>query len=59
MSPGRSQASELAVEAYGRLLGFLSCYCRDLALAEEALADAFLAAVRTWDAQGVPARPEA
>ena len=45
--------------AYGRLLAWLAARTRDVAAAEDALADAFAAALRTWPTQGVPDRPEA
>jgi RNA polymerase sigma-70 factor (ECF subfamily) len=45
--------------AYGRLLAWLAARTRDVAAAEDALADAFAAALRSWPAQGVPDRPEA
>jgi len=49
----------MARESYGRLLSYLAARCRDVALAEDALSDAFLAALRTWPERGVPAKPEA
>jgi RNA polymerase sigma-70 factor (ECF subfamily) len=54
------QAAERAArESYGRLLAFLAVRTRDVAGAEDALADAFAAALRTWPDRGVPANPEA
>ncbi|WP_420112723.1 RNA polymerase sigma factor [Pseudactinotalea sp.] len=44
---------------WGRLLGLLVGRFRDVDLAEDALADAFEAATRTWPADGVPANPAA
>jgi RNA polymerase sigma-70 factor (ECF subfamily) len=44
-------------QSYGRVLANLVARLGDLDLAEDALADAFVAAVRTWSAQGVPANP--
>ncbi|WP_374928500.1 RNA polymerase sigma factor [Kytococcus sedentarius] len=44
---------------WGRLLAILVARCRDLDLAEDALADAVEAAVRTWPAQGTPQEPAA
>jgi RNA polymerase sigma-70 factor (ECF subfamily) len=53
-------AAELAARAsYGRLLALLARQWRDLAAAEDALADAFRAALEHWPRAGVPARPEA
>ncbi|WP_154796433.1 RNA polymerase sigma factor [Occultella kanbiaonis] len=44
---------------WGRLLALLAVRFRRLDLAEDALADAFEAAARTWPAEGVPANPPA
>ena len=49
----------VARESYGRLVAYLSARTRDVAAAEDALADAFLAALRTWPRDGVPGKPEA
>lgn len=48
-----------ARESYGRLLAFLSARSRDIAAAEDALADAFGAALANWPHSGVPDNPEA
>lgn len=48
-----------ARDSYGRLLAFLSARARDVAAAEDALADAFHAALATWPRTGVPDKPEA
>ena len=45
--------------SYGKLVAFLSARTRDVAGAEDALADAFEAALHDWPVQGVPASPEA
>lgn len=45
--------------AYGRLVSCLAAEARDLAGAEDALADAVERALRTWPERGVPKRPEA
>jgi RNA polymerase sigma-70 factor (ECF subfamily) len=53
-------AAEFAARAsYGRLLSLLARQWRDLSAAEDALADAFRAALENWPRTGVPARPEA
>ena len=52
-------AERVARESYGRLLAFLAVRTRDVAGAEDALADAFAAALRTWPDRGVPANPDA
>jgi RNA polymerase sigma-70 factor (ECF subfamily) len=48
-----------ARDSYGRLLALLAAATSDLAGAEDALADAFERALRTWPSQGVPASPDA
>ena len=54
------RAAELAVrESYGRLMAFLAARSRDVAAAEDALADALRSALETWQVQGVPLHPEA
>ena len=52
-------AERVARESYGRLLAFLAVRTRDVAGAEDALADAFEAALRTWPERGVPDNPDA
>jgi RNA polymerase sigma-70 factor (ECF subfamily) len=50
--------AELAARAsYGRLLALLSARCGDVALAEDALADAFAAALVQWPQDGAPTNP--
>ena len=48
-----------ARNSYSRLLAFLVSRSRDVAAAEDALGDAFLAALKSWPAAGIPAKPEA
>ncbi|ULL16759.1 RNA polymerase subunit sigma-70 [Paenibacillus sp. H1-7] len=50
---------ETAREAYGRLLSYLVVNWRDLQVVEDAIGDAFLAALETWPKVGVPDKPEA
>lgn len=52
-------AEHAARTSYGRLLATLVAQFRDLETAEDALAEAFAAALRTWPQTGVPASPEA
>lgn len=52
------RAAEVARTSYGRLVALLAAGTRDLALAEDVLADAFERALRTWPASGVPDNPE-
>jgi RNA polymerase sigma-70 factor, ECF subfamily len=46
-------------QEYGQLLATLISWLGDLELAEEALQDAFLAALEHWDRSGVPHKPGA
>lgn len=48
-----------ARDAYGRLLSYLAVNWRDLQAVEDALGDAFLAALEAWPKVGVPDKPEA
>jgi predicted RNA polymerase sigma factor len=50
---------QAARNSYVRLLAFLSARSRDLAAAEDALAEAFRAALETWPRTRVPEKPEA
>lgn len=52
-------AERVARESYGRLLALLTARTRDVAAAEDALADAFAAALSAWPHAGVPEKPEA
>lgn len=52
-------AERVARESYGRLLALLAARTRDVAAAEDALADAFAAALTAWPRTGAPASPEA
>jgi RNA polymerase sigma-70 factor, ECF subfamily len=51
-------AARAARESYGRLVALLAASTRDIALAEDALSDAFERALRTWPTNGVPDNPE-
>lgn len=54
------RAAEAAARAsYGRLLAFLAARFRDVESAEDALAEAFRSALRSWPRSGVPSSPEA
>jgi RNA polymerase sigma-70 factor (ECF subfamily) len=55
----RQAAERTARTSYGRLVAYLAARNRDIAGAEDALADAFAAALETWPARGVPDNPEA
>lgn len=52
-------AERVAREAYGRLLALLAGRIGDLAAAEDALAEAFRAALTHWPERGVPDNPAA
>jgi len=52
-------AERVARESYGRLVAFLAARTRDVAGAEDALCEAFAAALRAWPADGVPDNPDA
>ncbi len=54
----RAAAEAAARHSYGRLLAVLASRTRDVAAAEDALADAFAAALAQWPASGVPGNPE-
>jgi predicted RNA polymerase sigma factor len=53
------QAVLAARAAYGRLLAMVASRSGDISQAEDALADAFESALRTWPQSGVPANPQA
>jgi RNA polymerase sigma-70 factor, ECF subfamily len=55
----RDAAEGVARRSYGRLIAFLSARTRDVAAAEDALADAFAAALADWPTNGIPQSPEA
>jgi RNA polymerase sigma-70 factor (ECF subfamily) len=57
--PASRTAAVAARDSYGRLLALLAASTRDLAAAEDALADAFERALRTWPSTGVPGNPDA
>jgi RNA polymerase sigma factor (sigma-70 family) len=57
-------ATHAAIEAvarhsYGRLIAYLASRAGDIAGAEDALSDAFTAALEHWPLDGVPQKPEA
>ena len=52
-------AERVARESYGRIVAFLAARTRDVAGAEDALSDAFAAALRTWPVEGIPDNPDA
>jgi RNA polymerase sigma-70 factor (ECF subfamily) len=54
-----SVVAAVTSDSYGRLLALLAAPGRDIASAEDALADALERALVRWQADGVPANPEA
>ncbi|PVX86518.1 RNA polymerase sigma factor [Paraburkholderia unamae] len=55
----RATAEAVARRSYGKLVALLAMRTRDVAAAEDALADAFAAALAGWPEHGCPANPEA
>src|SRR6185503_20285025 len=58
-SQARAAAETVARRSYGKLVAYLSARTRDVAAAEDALAEAFAAALADWPRNGVPENPEA
>src|SRR6202042_283149 len=52
-------AEAVARTSYGKLVAFLAARTHDVASAEDALSDAFAAALADWPGSGTPANPEA
>ncbi|PPD16052.1 MAG: RNA polymerase subunit sigma-70 [Methylobacterium sp.] len=52
-------AEQAARTSYGRLVSILAARTRDIAAAEDALAEAFANALASWPVSGVPRNPEA
>lgn len=52
-------AENAARQSYGKLVAFLAARNRDVASAEDALAEAFAAALAQWPVTGTPNNPEA
>jgi RNA polymerase sigma-70 factor (ECF subfamily) len=55
----RSIADAVARRSYGKLVAFLCARTHDVALAEDALSEAFASALTDWPVNGCPANPEA
>ena len=55
----RSMAEAVARHSYGKLVAFLVARTHDVAAAEDALSEAFAAALADWPRNGCPANPEA
>src|SRR6202790_1082540 len=54
-----SIADAVARRSYGKLVAFLAARTRDVAAAEDALSEAFSAALDDWPRSGCPSNPEA
>jgi len=54
-----STAETVARRSYGKLVAFLAPHTRDVAAAEDALSEAFAAALADWPSNGCPSNPEA
>lgn len=52
-------AEAVARRSHGKLVAFLAARCRDVAAAEDALSEAFAAALSDWPRKGCPGNPEA
>jgi len=55
----REVAEAAARNSYGKLVAFLAARTRDVAAAEDALSEAFAAALADWPRNGCPSNPEA
>ena len=55
----RRTADAVARRSYGKLVAFLAARSRDVAAAEDALSEAFAAALAEWPVHGCPSNPEA
>src|SRR5262249_37078864 len=49
----------IARDSYGQLLAFIAARSHDIAGAEDALSEAFIAALKKWPSEGVPEKPAA
>jgi RNA polymerase sigma-70 factor (ECF subfamily) len=54
----RETADAVARRSYGKLVAFLAARTHDVTAAEDALSEAFLAALADWPRKGCPANPE-
>jgi predicted RNA polymerase sigma factor len=55
----RTTADAVARRSYGKLVAYLAARTRDVAAAEDALSEAFAAALKDWPLKGSPTNPEA
>lgn len=52
-------AANVARRSYGKLIAYLAARSGDVAAAEDALSEAFAAALVAWPGSGCPTNPEA
>ena len=57
-APAPRAAEAVARRSYGRLVAYLAARTRDVAAAEDALSEAFAAALADWPRSGCPSNPE-
>jgi RNA polymerase sigma-70 factor (ECF subfamily) len=55
----RAAAESAARRSYGKLVAYIAARSRDVAAAEDALAEAFASALSHWPVSGIPNSPEA
>ena len=58
-APAHRAAERAARQSYGKLVAYLAARTGDVAAAEDALSDAFAAALANWPIRGVPQTPDA
>src|SRR6185436_5541496 len=58
-SAAHAAIETVARNSYGRLVAYLAARSGDIAGAEDALSEAFDAALQRWPTDGVPGKPEA
>jgi RNA polymerase sigma-70 factor (ECF subfamily) len=58
-SPAHAAVEAVARDSYGRLIAYLASRAGDVAGAEDALSEAFAAALVRWPMDGIPQKPEA
>src|SRR5690349_7940181 len=58
-SSAHAAIEAVARDSYGRLIAYLASRAGDVAGAEDALSDAFAAALDRWPTDGIPEKPEA
>ncbi|UUZ81927.1 hypothetical protein LJK88_46620 [Paenibacillus sp. P26] len=58
MMNAHNMIEQTARDAYGRLVSYLTLNWRDFEAVEDALADAFVAALESWPKAGIPDKPE-